>query len=713
MTRLRRRMRFISQVLLGVVLSLATVSATRMAGSATEDDGSIDQVRCWKVENGASGSAVVATYTGEDACAVSIEFPLVSSRMLPNETIPVFWTVRLSSTATAVNSLGMKVPPTGTVTLSTDHIGETVQIAETYARVCSARDQCNPTVAPLYRSASQSGNFSTTGGSVLFQSANELSIPTEGSYVVAAQMRVVDAENLTVSYYYTVFSDLAVATNKKKNVKSSQSALATTLLASESIVESDSCELQVVVQSPDVTQPNTPMAINWTATLTRDTTKEIRLPTPLTVVDVNSDGKYYEIVSSTVSVCMQGTQCDEYSSSDGGILGSTGASVLFGNFTNNVASFSLSNVTLPSTGTYNAFAHIVMAGPNTRRFDFTTYFQVVVTAENAGAQVSSEAYVMNGQSFYCYEVVGEANDTSSFVATSSVIAMAKNRDCPYSVEMSLSAASTSLSEAVTVGWQVKERGSYSETVFSDVNLTTVYDSATGANVNLAQSAIYYCSNTTAVCTPFTSTKALAYAANATNFSADGTASFSANISFPAAGNYTLFAHAVMPNGDVDRRFDGAAFGRIQVVAPVSVTSSGGSSTTGTILGVVAGVVGAVLLVFFATVWIRRRMAQRRRSTASKVAVFGFRSHTIDSPEGELRTHSRESNVSDASGSFMYVKAAPSPVEHIRPDSLSYDPYSRPSFTELSMDDGANYTFALPDDIDDQQQQCHQSSSSKH
>lgn len=484
--------------------------------------------------------------------------------------------------------------------------------------------------------------------------------------------------------------------------KSSQEALATTLLLSSSIAESESCELQVVVDSPDVTQPNTPMTVSWKATLTRDAAKEIQLPTPLTTVDVNLDGNYYEIVSSTIKVCKKGTQCDEHSnvssgsSSDSGeILDSTGAQLLFGNFTDNVASFSLSGVTLPSTGVYSAFAHIVLAGSNTRRFDVTTYFEIVVTAENAGAQVSEEAYVMDGQSFYCYEVVGFANDTSSPVATSSVVAMAKNRDCPYSVEMAISSASTSTSEGIAVDWQVKQRGSYSETIFGDVNITTVHDAATDSDVNLAQSAIYYCTSET-VCTPFSSQKTLASSASATNFT-DGAATFSKHITFPSAGNYTIVVHAVVPNGD-GFRFDGVSFARVEVIAAAIVTSSGGGSTTGTIIGVVAGVVGAVVLLLIAVVCTRRYIAKRRKAATAKVAVFGFRSHTIHSPEAHLRTDSRESNASDASGSFMYVKAAPSPMEQIRPDSLSYDPYSRPSFNELSMDD-ANYTFAFPEDAD--------------
>lgn len=477
--------------------------------------------------------------------------------------------------------------------------------------------------------------------------------------------------------------------------RTAQSALATTLLKSETIAESSNCELQVAVKSADVTQPNVSFAVSWEANLTRDATKDIRFPTPLTTVDVNSDRNYYEIVGSTITVCKKDVQCDEYSAASE-LLSVTGTTVLFGNFTNGGAKFTLSDVRLPASGMYGAFAHLVLAAPNNRRFDVTTYFQIVVTDEDAGKQVSEEQYVMGNGTFYCWQAVGLANSTST-VATTSVMAMAKNDDCPYEVDMTLSSTSISTSDALSVDWTVKQRSSYSQTKFSyGVNLTTVRDAATNSFVNLAQSAVYVCNTT--VCTPFSAQKQLGYAASATNFT-DGVARFtSQNVTIPSAGNYTLFVHAVMPNGD-SFRFDSAAFASIAVSAAAVVAVPKKGSSVGTIIGVVAAVIGGVLLVLLVVISTRRYLAKRRRAPIKKVAVFGFRSHTIDSPErGDMPTASRDSIVSDTSMSFMYVKAAPSPVENIRANSLSYDPYTRSSFNDLSAED-ANYTFALPDDLD--------------
>lgn len=208
-------------LLLGLMLLSMEATAKRMvdSSSANVEDAAEGQVRCWKVQTELDGSSptVLSTFTGE-ACAVSIEFPLVSARFLPNDTIPVFWTVRLLATTQTTNSLQMKNPPVATTTLSDDHAGELMQITQTNSRICASRDRCDPTMAALYSSKVQSGSFSTTGGSVLFQSVNELRIPTEGSYAIAAQVRIVDDEDPTISYYYAVFSDVTVATDKKKNV---------------------------------------------------------------------------------------------------------------------------------------------------------------------------------------------------------------------------------------------------------------------------------------------------------------------------------------------------------------------------------------------------------------------------------------------------------------------------------------------------------------
>lgn len=478
--------------------------------------------------------------------------------------------------------------------------------------------------------------------------------------------------------------------------RSAQDALLATLSPAQSIAASSSCEVQVVVDSPDVAQPNVTFPVRWKATLTRDTTKDIRLPTPLTALDVSLDGQYYEIVRSTVKVCVLGTECDEYSEENSrNLLTSTGASVLTGNFSNGVASFSLDALKLPAVGTYRAFSHLVLAGPNARRFDVTTFFHIIVTEENAGAQTEQEQFDTSSGAFYCWHDVGVAN-SSSALATTSVLAMGKNDECPFSVEMTLSSPAVSLTESVVVGWKIKQRDSFSAAKFgTGVTLTSVVDSVTNELVNVAQPAVYYCANA-ARCSPFSADKQLAFAATATNFSSGEARFVSTNLSFPSAGNYTLFVAAAMPSGAAFR-FDSAAFASVTVSAPAAQSSSTGGLGVGAIIGIVAAVIAGVLLVLFGVVFARRYMAKHRRSPAGKEPVFAFRSHTTGTPTRELRSDSRDSNVSDDSGTFMYVKAAPSPYEDVRTNSLSYDPYARPSFTRLSTDD-ANYTFTLPADV---------------
>lgn len=475
--------------------------------------------------------------------------------------------------------------------------------------------------------------------------------------------------------------------------RSAQDALLLALSPTQSIAESSSCEIQVTVESPDVAQPNTSFPVAWNATLTIDASKDIRFPTPLTAVDVAQDGTLYEIVRSTVSVCRLGVQCDEYAF-DGSrdLVAGTGATVQTANFTNRVASFRVGALTLPAAGTYTAFAHLVLAAPNSRRFDVTTYFQVVVTEENAGAQTDSTQFdTSSNGAFYCWRNVGRAN-ASAPVASTSIVAMGKNDECPYAVEMNLSTAATvRVDEPVVVDWTIRQRTSFATTKFSsDANLT--------APVPIAQAAVYYCVNSTQ-CTPFTADRHLAFAAAATTLSTDGDAHFvSANLSFPTPGTYTLFVVTTTPNGSsAGFRIDSAAFASVTVTAPVadaSAASSSGGVSTGTILGIVAGIIGGALLVLFIVVGVRRYLAKRRRGSGPKDRTFAFRSHTTGSPTRELRADSRDSNVSDDSGTFMYVKAAPSPYEEVRANSLSYDPYSRASFTRLSTDD-TNYTFALP------------------
>lgn len=209
--------RLLTLALVHALVALAAIgtdTAAMAATSADSDATDAQSVRCWKVLDGARPQ-VISTFTGA-SCAVDVAFPLVSARFSPNETIPVFWTVRQLAAAQTTNELKMKLPPAKTLTTSADNFGKFVQIPETLIRVCGSREQCDPTVAALATSSAQSGDFLITSASVLFQSVGELRLAKEGRYVLAAQVRIVDDLIPSLVYYYTAFSDVTIAAAKKR-----------------------------------------------------------------------------------------------------------------------------------------------------------------------------------------------------------------------------------------------------------------------------------------------------------------------------------------------------------------------------------------------------------------------------------------------------------------------------------------------------------------
>lgn len=211
---MRRRLLVLA---LAVTTALFLTTATSMADASSSGDDTT-RMQCWKVENNLDGepAQVLSTFTGA-SCAVSVDFPLVSARFAPNETISVFWTVRLLSSTQTTNNLKMKNPPEFTVTSSSDNKGQLAQITATNVRVCASRGACDPTTASVTKSALQSGNF-TTGAAILFQALKEVSVRAPGSYVLAAQVRVDDDLDPLISYYYSVFSDIFVTSDAKRTV---------------------------------------------------------------------------------------------------------------------------------------------------------------------------------------------------------------------------------------------------------------------------------------------------------------------------------------------------------------------------------------------------------------------------------------------------------------------------------------------------------------
>lgn len=492
--------------------------------------------------------------------------------------------------------------------------------------------------------------------------------------------------------------------------ETSQSPLDDTLLAASLVSASSSCEVAVTIDSPDVVQAGATAAIKCEAVLDRNSSAPIQLPSPLVAVDVTGgngdESAYYTIASAVIKLCSSKNECNEYSEDV-----NVSSKAMSANFSDNIASFTASGIVLPDAGWYSGVAQITLGGEDDDvRYDFMSYFNILATQDDEAALVESEAYVTDGSAYYCWEVVGTA-DASEIDATS-VYALASNGDCPYAV--SVSASNTTLIASNTnlaLEWSVIQQSGYSQSTFSDIDLTAVYNASADEYVELAQANVYVCNTTSAAasvtsasCSPFAANKTTLYSAQPANFSSDGEARFSVtNLALSKEGTYTIVVHAVIANGDDSSRVDVASFMTIQVSASSSSSSSdtvsSSSSSTGTLIGVFCGVIGGIVLIALAVVIVRRR---RRKETSTddaataKSGMFGFRPLSVTN---ELPTDSRgslHSNASEESGSFLYVKAQRSPVDETRYSSLSYDPYSRKSFTEMANDESPRYSFVLSD-----------------
>ncbi|GMF15640.1 unnamed protein product [Phytophthora lilii] len=630
---------------------------------------------CWQIDGSASLEKALAAYSGA-ACAVDVTLPLVAAAYAPNQSVALLWGVRLAADST--NAMDVPEPPDAMATLAADNADRPVQILSTYVRTCASRHQCTPgTLGDDTFTTAQSGNFSSKNATY-FETLNDLAFAEEGNYTVAAVAVLANADNATLLYYFQTFADILDSD---------------VLLAS-----SDSSEIEVALEAASVVQAGLPVDIVWTATITRNSSKEIQLPSPLEAVyvlddDGTDESGYYTIVGSVVKLCEKSKKCTEYSTTV-----DVSSADFSSNFTSaNTATFNASGMVIPATGWYAGFAQVTLAGndANSQRYDFIRYFEVFATEENVAKGVQSATYDDNGSESYCWEVVAAADDEN--VDATSVAFAGNSTNCPYTLSMTVSTTSFSVDTGVEVSWTVAKQTTYTATNGVTVNTTTVYDETSGQYVNLPQVNVYYCNDTT--CSPFSASKTLAYAAAATSFSTtSGDASFSTTVNIPSEGTYALMAHAVVPNGEVFR-FDVASFMSMTVTASSTSASSddGSNSHVGLILGLTLGCLSVICLACWGLQLCgggaRRRQPQFKKSgdTASSGSA---RCPTRTSSQ---QTHRIPSHGSDESGHFMYVKAARSPMDMPRASSLSYDPYSRRSFVEAGNENsGYSFTFSDPE-----------------
>ncbi|TMW56229.1 hypothetical protein Poli38472_008877 [Pythium oligandrum] len=638
-------------------------------------------VQCWKIKSNSDGSKSIVSSFTNDKCPVQLDIPVLSGKFHAGEKIPIFWNVDRLGGDNIDNEMDMPLPVS--------------KIDETYVRTCESVAKCDPTLGASVQTKPQSGSFNDKGDTVTFSSSNELEFTTSGDFPVSAQAHVYDSTDGSISYYFAAYTTLTVQSNSTAGGTGQQlgvvncrmsrmDALNETLDASTSVQTSDNCEIAVKLNPLSVVKPNGKLDVSWRATMARGDDKDIHLPTPLTSATV--DGQSYQVVSSAVKLCKSDANCNEFTAASDLSVFAKGSPASFNDGSANLV---VKDVKVPTKGWDTAFLHFVLAGPS-RRYDFTYYFQLVASDSDIAGEVEKATYNKDDGTNYCWEVLadgGEANVTANSVATAG-----KGDDCPYVLGFSMPDSEIEADASIALEFTVAERSAFSRAKFPSIDLSTVYDGATQEDVNVPIVDIYACPDGS-VCTPFSANKTLIYSAPARSLSDGKTTVSGKDIKFPGEGKFTVMVHAVLPN--TADRIDMMALGSITVGNADGKESSGGGSNT-TLIVVIVVVVVLVLVLGFA--WYKRR--QRQRMDKLNPVMFGA-PPIARSTNHNLPTASRGSMSSEPSGSFGYHRAERSPAEgghslERHHDSLSYDPYQRQSFMNMSVDE-SNLSFAFSDD----------------
>ncbi|DBA01709.1 TPA: hypothetical protein N0F65_010360 [Lagenidium giganteum] len=654
-----------------------------------------DTVQCWLVETQADGSRVsLATALGA-ACAVQMELRLPSSTLRANESILPSWSIQLLSANRTTNELRMPLK----LTPQPASADADAQVPSMFMRACTSRERCTPAFKSSFTSYEIAGNLSDSGPQI-FEPRYGLVIPTPGAYILAVQAEIPDATNTSISYVYSTFLTANVAAktqadwkaDKKTTYCRASDELPAVLALDEqsSVGFSDRCPISVTVDSANDVQVGSPIDFSWSAAVrpanASDDSVTLRLPSPLVMVDVNDQKA--EIVHSVLKICLPGVLCDEYTPESSLMPLREGGGHFFGNFSDSgIATFSVSGVRFPSPGLYNGLAQIVLSGvPSYGRLDFTTHFQVVVKANSTSSTAQQQSFVADGTTEYCCATAMDAQQVTAQADPSQVMAMGKGSECPYSLEVTLSATSTPIHKGLYVNWTVAPRASYSNATFGGF---PVMDSST------IDAVVYYCDDIR--CSPFVGNKTVVDHTTARNLTSGSPATFTSSaIKLPSAGNYTIGVRAMMPNGQFALETTVLSVVTGTAGNPTTVKDSSKHSSHATAIALsIVGVIALVAIVI-GFVWGRNRRQQRRmKATTVHLAGRGNRArantHELPTlPNSDQTRHS--SFYSDESGSFVYIKAEPSPGADAQdtPMSLSYDPYSRPSFVEMSMESDLSF-----------------------
>lgn len=261
---------------------------------------------------------------------------------------------------------------------------------------------------------------------------------------------------------------------------------------------------------------------------------------------------------------------------------------------------------------------------------------------------------MDGATTYCWEV--DTSIYSNTVDGSSVqMTSAQGDGCPLELSLAWPTGDVYAYDSVDISWNATLRegsdGSLLTNDFGLTNLSVGLDRISQKYYEITASRLRTCLYG-ADCNPVTTGSQLTE--NTTNiplnFSTDGLAQFdSSELSFDAAGNYTLLAHLILPSTTpTSKRYDYAVFLKVQVLSRSSASttdstttqpysestsdsSSSGVSTEVICVLIIAGIV-VVALAAIGFVTLRSKIDRPPEATASKHTtkrrgMFGFSAGT--------------------------------------------------------------------------------------
>lgn len=402
--------------------------------------------------------------------------------------------------------------------------------------------------------------------------------------------------------------------------------------------------------------------------------------------------KTYDLSVSNVVMCDWG-KCDIFTALDG--IGNSYVS------TNNPNNFDGKSVVLgsqeiiiPKDGKYTGMAHVVVKLSDNSRADFVTFFPVQV-GEVVGT--APAGVVADFKTTYCWA----AKDVSPFdPSISQDITVRTDKNCPGSMKAAVSKKTVLVDETVDIDWslQIDTLTADASSLIAEVSTTdALRDPRTGIYSVVPVSVLSACrKNSGTSCSTYAGVNTSTF--NIKEFDnynlTNGVATYAANYSFKEVGEYLLVSRVAMQTTD-GARIDMAVYSSVQVTLPETTDGS-------VFLYVGLGIGGLILLVGLLFCVIKRRRAEENTKNIP------FREPGL--PIGGATPLDRySSNTGASSSNFLTHKSPAANRTHLgygndptfvldnggdldamhqlrEDDSLSLDPYSRPSFQDVDDED---------------------------